>query len=156
MTYIETAYRDFCKKRFPRPTEEQVAEIETRIASVFPGDYRRYLLEYNGGLFTEPQFSSEDEGCPTDRLTYMNGIGATLLDAELATPADMSLFTDNYPAEIVPIGYTIMGNLVGLIMHPEQAGQIALKIAFEDEWFFLADGIEEFFALLRAPSDELR
>lgn len=66
----------------------------------------------------------------------------------------MALFDDNYPAQLVPIGYTIMGNLIGLITHEELNGRIILKIAFKDDWFLLAEGIEEFFGLLHDASGE--
>lgn len=153
-TTIDFAYKAFCEERFPLPSEGQITEIETRIGVVFPADYRLFLLEYNGGFFNEPRMVSPDEDCPDDLLTVLYGIGATHPTAELATRSDMALFDDNYPAQLVPIGYTIMGNLIGLITHEELNGRIILKIAFKDDWFLLAEGIEEFFGLLHDASGE--
>ncbi len=151
MSTIEGVYREFCEKRFPLPREWQVAELERRIGVPLPADYRRFLLEFNGGFFREPQIVPPEDGCPLDRLTFMNGIGATHPVAELGSKDDLALFDDNDPPQILPIGYTIMGNLLFLITCSEDNGQIGLKKAFSDQSFFLADGIEEFFGLLRKP-----
>jgi len=41
---IESAYRAFCKERFPLPTAAQITELEQRLRVVLPPDYRQYLL----------------------------------------------------------------------------------------------------------------
>jgi hypothetical protein len=149
MGIIQAAYDAFCEKRFPLPTEKQVADLEEKIGISFPDDYRQFLLEFNGGFFNEPHIIPLVEECPLDRLTFMNGIGATHPDAELCNELDLVLFTDNDPPQILPIGYTIMGYLILLVTHPENRGAIVLK-GFEDSWF-LAEDIEEFFGLLHEP-----
>src|SRR5262249_30399636 len=154
MKSIEVAYRAFCEERFPLPSEEQVADLEQRLGVLLPLDYRQYLLEYNGGFFTEPDIVSPVKDCPLDRLRHMYRIGATHPTAELASEADLALFDDNDPLEVLPIGYTLMGNLILLITHPEDRGCIVMKKAFSDESFYLAGGIEEFFTLLREPINE--
>jgi hypothetical protein len=154
MTTIESAYEKFCQERFSLPTEEQVADLEERIGVSLPDDYREFLLAYNGGLFSEPDIVPPTEECPVDGLTFMRGIGATEPVAELARKRDLALFDDNDPPQVVPIGDTMMGNLILLITHPDERGCIVLKKAFSDQSFFLAEGIEEFFGLLREPSEE--
>jgi hypothetical protein len=154
MKKIEYYYFKFCKERFPLPLEKQVADLERRIGISLPADYRQFLLKYNGGFFTEPEIVPQVEECPLDRLTYMNGIGATHPDAELASKEDLALFDDNDPPQILPIGYTIMGNLIILITHKYNNGSIILKKSFSDDMFFLANGIEEFFGLLREPLED--
>lgn len=52
---------------------------------------------------------------------------------------------------ILPVGYTLRGNLTFRVTHPEYRGGIGLKKAFSDQSFFLAVGVEEFFGLLREP-----
>lgn len=151
MKTIEAAYNLFCEERFPLPAETQVAALERRIKVSFPDDYRQFLVEYNGGFFTEPHIIVPIEECPLDRLTFLHGIGATDATAELASEADLALFDDNVPPQILPIGYTLMGNLILLITHVEDRGYILLKKAFSDDSFFLAEGIEEFFGLLHEP-----
>lgn len=148
---IDYAYAAFCEERFPLPTEEQVAALERRMGVAFPADYRDFLIEYNGGLFTEPSIVPPDDDCPVDGLTFLNGIAATHPTAELATPAELGTFDDNDPPQIVPIGYTLMGNLIFLVTHPDDRGWIGLKKAWSDQSFFLADGIEDFFGLLTEP-----
>jgi hypothetical protein len=156
---IEFAYRRFCRERFPLPARERVSDLEKRLRVVLPIDFRQYLLEYNGGIFTEPEIVPPSEDCPIDRLTLLGGIGATEPCAELApqqggglTPA---LFDNNNPPKILPIGDTMMGNLI--FIRTERSandyGSVAMKIAFSDKSFFLSRGIDEFFRLLREPKD---
>lgn len=154
MNAIESAYVRFSATRFPLPSKQQIAALEKRIGGPLPPDYRRFILNYNGGYFTEPDIVPPAEQCPVDGLTVLYGIGATHHSAELARPASLALFEDNDPVEILPIGYTLMGNLLYLITHSEDAGFIGLKRASSDQCFFLAAEIEEFFGLLREPSDE--
>jgi len=151
MNSIALAYRKFCEERFPLPSEEEVAALEERIGIDLPPDYREFLLEYNGGFFTEPDIVPPSDDCPLDRLTVLHGIRATHSSAELASISWLTLFDDNDPPQILPIGYTLMGNLLFLVTHWERNGAIALKKAGSDDSFPLADGIEEFFGLLREP-----
>ena len=151
MTAIDTAYRQFCWERFALPNETLVTALERRIGANFPDDYRRFLLAYNGGYFTEPRIVPPSEECPLDRLTFMNGIGASHSTAELANADDLSLFDDNDPPQVVPIGYTLMGGLILLNMPPSvETGTVIYKTAFGD-FYFLAENIEEFFGLLHVP-----
>ena len=149
MTVIEAAYNAFSRKRFPLPTEKQLADVEQRIGVTFPDDYRRFILAYNGGYFVEPDIVPPTKECPLDGLTVMYGIGASHTSAELASRRSLALFDDNDPPQVVPVGDTIMGNLIILVTHPEGRGSIILKKAFSDDCFLLARGIEEFFGLLR-------
>lgn len=66
---IATAYQRFGRGRFPLPSEQQVAELEQRIGITFPEDYRQFLLQHNGGYFTEPDIIPPDAGSPPGRLT---------------------------------------------------------------------------------------
>ena len=154
MTVIEAAYRSFCTKRFPLPTEKQVADLERRIGVALPEDYRHFILEYNGGWFGRyPDINPPTEGGPLHSLNSLFGIGASHPSAELASEFYLVLFDDNYPVEVLPIGDTPLGGLILLITHPENRGCIMLKVAFGDS-YFLAHGIEEFFGLLsEAPDD---
>jgi len=151
MTTIASAYENFCENRFPLPREEQLDELERQIDASFPDDYRQFILQYNGGFFNEPRIAPPDNECPLDRLTYLKGIGASHPCAELGTEADILLFDDNDPLEILPIGTTLMGNLLILVMRPDEKGSILLKVADSDDYHLLAEGIEEFFTLLQVP-----
>jgi hypothetical protein len=149
MNRIGSPYRRFIEQQFlPLPTQEQITALEQRINVKFPDDYRQFLLEYNGGYFTEPQIRPTSEDCPQVALTYLSGIGALHPGAELENLPRIALFDDNEPPQVVPIGCTAMGSLVVLATRPEDRGTIFLKEAFGG-WFFLAEGIEGFFELLR-------
>jgi hypothetical protein len=150
MTTIEYAYRRFCTKRFPLPSEAQLSDLERRIGVVFPDDYRRYVLEFNGGYFSEPEIEQVTEGCPQDGLRCLFAIGASHVSAELGREVDLSLFDDNDPPLIVPVGSTGMGGLIILITEEEGRGEIWYKEAF-GTFSYLADGIKEFFELLKTP-----
>jgi hypothetical protein len=117
MNNIETAYRAFCRERFSLPSEEKISALEVQLGIRLPSNFRRFLLEYNGGIFTEPHIIPPDKDCPLDRLTFMNGIGAQLDAMEFASDADLALFDDNDSPQILPIGYTIMGNLLNLLVY---------------------------------------
>jgi hypothetical protein len=151
MTAIEYAYCRFMRVRFSLPTEDQLADVERRINIVFPDDYRRFLLEFNGGYFCEPLITPVGDGCPEDALTYLSGIGASHEYAELGTPWQICLFDNSDSPQIVPIGYTVMGGYIILDTAPgEGRGEIYYKQAFGD-FYWIAEGIEAFFALLSEP-----
>jgi len=152
MTVIDDAYRQFSRERFPLPTEQQVAELERRIDIAFPEDYRQFILKFNGGYFREPVITPVGEGCPEDALTYLSGIGTSYEGYELARPTSLSLFEDNVPPKIVPIGGTPIGGLIILDTAPgDGRGEIYYKQPFGD-FYWIAENIEEFFTLLREPS----
>ena len=126
-------------------------QLEQRIGVTFREDYRHFVLQFNGGYFSEPEISPVTEGCPRDALTCLHGIGASNWEAELASDYYLALFDDNDPPIFVPIGHTSMGGLILLITEAEGRGEILLKQAFGD-FHYLAEGIEEFFDLLREPT----
>jgi hypothetical protein len=154
MNCIAIAYEKFCKRRFPLPTEQQVADFEARIAAPLPPNYRRFLLEYNGGLFSEPDMIPLVDGCPLDGLTFMQGIGVA--DHTFDLTRTLYLFDDNYPVQILPIGYTLMGNLIFVVTDPDgdDYGGIGMKIASSDRAFNFGADIEEFFSRLAEEKKE--
>ncbi len=152
MTTIESAYARFAKERFPLPTEQQLADLEQRIGIRFAEDYREFILKFNGGYFKRPEITPVGEGCPPATLDIMYGIGASHREAELAQPVDLTLFDDNDPLKILPIGTTGMGGLIIIDTAPGDGnGAIYFKQEFGD-FHYLVDGIEAFFALLREPT----
>jgi len=150
MGTIDYTYARFSKKRFPLPTEKQLVELERRIGVRFPEDYRRFILKFNGGYFKEPEITPVDD-CPIESLRCLFGIGASHETAELGRSQEISLFDDNNPPKIVPIGRTGRGGLIILDTAPgEGNGDIFLKQAWGN-FYFLTEGIEAFMALLREP-----
>lgn len=151
MKNIDKAYLAFCKKNFPLPSEKQVIGCERKLGRL-PSDYRQFLLEYNGGSFSEPDIVPPKKHDLIDRLTIMHGIDAAIPVAELGS--DVDLFTDNDPVQVLPIGHTMMGNLILLITLGDERDCIVMKKTFSQDYIFLARGIEEFFGLLREPKNE--
>jgi hypothetical protein len=119
-----------------------------------PRDYVRYLLEYNGGWFTEPSIVTEEIKIDFDRLTVMFGIGASHLTAELADEGRINIWDDNDPPQMLPIGYTLRGNFIVMFVVPgdDDYGEIALKTPQSS--YFLASSISEFFETLQTPPEE--
>jgi hypothetical protein len=158
MNNILYAYHSFCEERFPVPTADDVSALENRLGISLPLDYREYLLEYNGGIFTEPRIVPPSEDCPLDRLTVMAGVCTPHEFAELCSPGGFTpaIFDDNDPPQILPIGGTMMGNLLYMNVYSEdeERGWIGIKLAFSDRCYYLASGIEGFFGLLsESPED---
>lgn len=152
MTTIENAYVRFAKERFPLPSEGQLAELEREIGVRFADDYRKFILEFNGGYFKCPEITPIGEGCPLETLAFLFGIAASHPEAELGRPDRTALFDDNEPPKIIPIGSTGMGGLIILDTAPgDGQGAIFLKQAFGG-FHYLVDGIEAFLALLREPT----
>jgi len=123
--------------------------LEERLGAALPTDYRQFILQYNGGFFSEPEIASPDEDCPPDCLTDLWGIGAPARHAELGDDTD--LFDDNFPTKLLPIGYTLSGNLLLTVTRKdEDHGCIFLKLKYSSDYFFLGATMDEFFKLLRA------
>jgi hypothetical protein len=151
MSRMRDAYAKFLKERFPLPTESEVASLERHIGVAFPEDFRRYVLEFNGGYFDEPEIGPVSADCPKDTLNCLYGINASRPFAELGSPATLALFDENDPPKILPVGSTGMGGLIILVTESEGCGEIFLKQAFGN-FHFLANNVAEFFKLLREPT----
>ena len=151
MITIQSIYDRFCRTRFPLPREGELFALQRRIGIVFPREYRDFILEFNGGYFSDPVISPPDPACPSESLASLFGIGASQDTAELGCPAEIDLFDDNHPPKIVPIGRTALGGLIILDTAPGyENGSIYLKQAW-GSFYYLADSIVNFFALLREP-----
>jgi hypothetical protein len=151
MSSIEYAYARWATERLALPTEQQVAELESRLRVELPEDYRQYLLEFNGGVFDDPEILSPENSFPQRGLEVMYGVATHSPSLELGQPADIALFDNNDPLIALPIGGTSLGDLVVLDLESDDWGAVYFKQASAD-WFRLADGIEEFFANLCDPT----
>ena len=147
MTTINYAYNRFCIKRFPLPSESRVAALEAAHRQHFPMIFENSFSNLTVGTSTSARLKSSGDSRPSI-LTYLCGIGASHPSAELGAKADLAIFDDNDPAKIIPIGGTPTGGLIVLGTEPEVRGNIFLQRPWED-FCFLADGIEDFFDLLR-------
>ena len=151
MTIIQSAYDRFCNERFPLPTEGQLFSLQRQIGVLLPPEYRRFILDFNGGCFTDPIITPVGLGCPIECLDSLYGIGASRPAIELGRPADIALFDDNEPPKIIPIGQTAVGGLIILDTAPGDGnGSIFLKQARGD-FYYLTENIAAFFALLQEP-----
>ena len=146
---VAYAYDRFCRERFEPASEDQITDLERKIGVELPGDFKEYLRLYNGGRFDMPDFATPDSKCPKDCLKTLFGVGGPGDFANLSSVRNLSLFDNNRPAIILPIGVTIMNNLI--LLRTEVAagrGNIALKLAFKSKYYFVAESIDVFFGLL--------
>ncbi len=149
---IERVYQKYVRKRFSLPTEKEVAALEERINAKFPPEYRWFLLRYNGGWFKENSLENFDDRISGRCVDCLYGIKAGHESAELGNRADMALFDDNDPPQIVIIGNTVMNQLIVLGVHPENYGEIYFKTF--TEFIFMTDSLEEFFGMISDPLEE--
>ncbi len=154
MNLIRYAYNRFSTERFPLPTEEQVCALERQLGIEFPPDYREFLLQFNGGYFDTPIIEPIADDCPEDALLFLCGIGASHREAELADDCYISLFEENDPLKILPIGVTDTGGLIILTVEEDGYGEILFKEAYGG-FYYLAPGVEEFFELLREDENRI-
>lgn len=91
---IEYAYRRYCSKRFPKPTERQLAALEVRLRAKLPDDYREFLLEFNGGYFDEPLVTPNEHDMPPVNVRRLYGVATFDAYAELASDSDLEFSND--------------------------------------------------------------
>lgn len=160
---IDIAYEQFCSDRFRATSEKEIAALEKRVGARFSDDYRDYLLRYNGGFFDEAAIAPEDDRFPNDSLEAMFGIGASHTVAELGDEYCLRLWDGNDPPILFPIGRTTLGFFILLITESaDDYGCIYLRtfgspiLNTENESFFLAEDIDEFFSLLEPREEDDR
>ncbi len=140
-------YRLHCTKRFgPAPTAEELDEIARNLQVILPAHYRRFIREHNGGRFDDPVFVVSGRQY---RLSELYGVRADTNDVELFSPSSLSLFDDNDPVQVVPIGYSCGGDLLLLVVATDgdDFGRVLLKKPFSGESIDLGADMDEFLAL---------
>ena len=150
MSAIEQAYSKWCEQQFPRPSEQDILDLEHRINARFSDHYRDYLLDWNGGMFRWPTIFHPTESHSVGEVLYLNGIHASVDFAELGRALDLSLFEDNDPPIVLPIGTTTANDLImlSMVIGDEADGMVILR-TIDQENIHLGDTMDEFFALLR-------
>ena len=153
-TTIDAAYDRYCTERPPLPTEERISAIEDELGITFPGHYRDFLLNYNGGWFGgHPELYSEEYVIPKITLSNLFGVDTGDEYLKLNDWSRIHTWDDNDPIIILPIGKTPNGFYIVLVakVTEEDYGQIYLRTF--DDIFFLDEDIEEFFELWRDYKD---
>jgi hypothetical protein len=160
MNSFDRVYAALSTERFPLPSEGQVARLEQALGVPLPSHFRQFLLQYNGGYFNEPCIVPPDKSSPygllEDCVDFLSGIGGTHSEmAKVGSTHALGLFDDNDPPRILPIGYTIMGNLLLLVVEQgaADAGDVRVKLADKSQSYFLAHTMEGFFDLLHESSE---
>lgn len=151
MSGCAQAYSCWCVSRFAMPTEQDIWDLEERISARLPDHYRRFLLDWNGGIFNEPKIIGGQEDHPAESLKYLSGIHASVQYAELGNTRDLALFDDNDPPTILPIGATRTGSLLMIttVTGDVDDGMVFLRTIGQEN-FYLCDSMDELFLLLNA------
>jgi hypothetical protein len=145
---IDTVYGEWCTKRFALPTIQAVDDLQQGIDVRFPDEFLDYVLRYNGGWFAPLAIRKNADRESLGELECMYGIGASHPYSELGRVADLSIFDDNDPVQILPIGRTSGNYLLLMVVDAAGAdyGNIILRTFSES--FLVATGIYEFFEQL--------
>ena len=143
------------EKRGPKVTETAIGKIEARVGAPLPSDYRRFLLQSNGGVPTPDVIDVEGlPGSPTDVQVFF-GIGRSVesscLDWNLATLAG------RLEAGLLPIACDSGGNVFCLSLRQPELGSVLycdLQAVFGDlkaspELFHVSSSFRSFMDKLR-------
>ncbi|HWL10594.1 MAG TPA: SMI1/KNR4 family protein [Planctomicrobium sp.] len=158
MNAIEFAYAQFCEKRFlPLPEEKDLQNLEERLGCILPAHFREFVLQYNGGRFSDPYIDLPSIGSPMeDGLNVIYGFNASHKSYELGNSVRVSIFNDGDHVEVLPIGDTPVGNaiLLDVDSRAETYGSIWFKATddhrhYPGEWLIVGETMEEFFGLLK-------
>lgn len=114
----------------PKLTPEQLRAFEQRYGIVLPEDYRRFMLQYNGGR-PSPQDTFD---VPKRRHSEQDTVGDfNSIDVEnpsLSIEAFMEIYRDRIPAGTLPIGGGACGGAILLRVAGEPLGEVLL---FDEE-----------------------
>lgn len=135
------------KTRFPPARASAVDERLLELSVEIPRDFRCFLLKLNGGVFNGPRLNISGDSSPVDSLDYLAGISTGSEYHEIGRGAlNPYLLDENDPIQLLPIGYTVMGNMIFMVVEPggDDFGAIGLKVMFSNRSFFIASGIVEF------------
>ncbi|MGK3998678.1 SMI1/KNR4 family protein [Sorangium sp. So ce1024] len=139
----------------PRISDNDIANFEERLGAVLPEDYRRFLLEFNGGSPTPDTVNIEGlPGAYADVQTFF-GIGRTIessnLDWNLAT------LTERLEAGMLPIAVDSGGNVFCLAIQGHRRGSVLYcdlesvfgNLAATPQLFEVAPNFDAFISQLR-------
>jgi hypothetical protein len=160
---IASLYSRCCTHRFPSVERDELDSLESRIGRSLPRDYRKFLLEFNGGVFRratinlpEPLTVEWRDGLVThteDELDCLYGLRAPFDFAILESPSNLTLLEQGDPIDLLPMGYTACGSLLLLGLVPDIEGSILIKFPSDQNAFEIADGIESFFDLISVDEE---
>jgi hypothetical protein len=142
---INDLYLRFSKTRQSLPNTDDIAVFENAIQKQLPDDFKKFLLEYNGGVFDNPYIYAHSDVPFRDRLDVLFSLNSSEKYADLL--GSTYLFDDNIPCILLPFGYTISGNLLVLDFLENVNGTVLLKIASSNQFYHFATSFTEFMEL---------
>jgi len=126
----------FCKHPNKPASIDEVTELEERLQIQFPADYASFLAESNGGEFRGLKMLTPWR--PEDELECLYGVGTGVEGGEtLGSEEDLELLDDNWPILFLPIGRSLLHDLLLMDFSVESRGSIWIKKAWDSEGFQL-------------------
>jgi hypothetical protein len=146
---IDSIYERYCKERNPKVDDADLQALESQLNTELPPEFRKFIGKYNGGWFSDPVIVLNDVRLKQDRLTTLYGINDPVEACILGRPESIALFDDNDPLQVLPIGYTIMGNLLYMLIGGDEDGNIGMKLAGCDEYIPIGEDINALFERIK-------
>ena len=103
-----------------RLTSDKISEVESGLNVTFPLEYKKFLLQHNGG-YPDPGTFTVGDSSEESHVSYFfaihDGDSSNLLKT-------LKLIKTRIPPNMLPIAYDDFGNLILLVVGGERTGQI--------------------------------
>lgn len=109
-------------------TEQRLSELERELGVRLPEGYRKFVLQFNGGLPRPDIIDVEGApGSPTDVQVFF-GIGRRIESSDLEW--NLRMYASRIPAGMLPVACDSGGNLFCISVAGEDAGRV-IYVDFE-------------------------
>lgn len=109
------------------PKAGAIAELERKIGSVLPEDYRRFVEQYDGGFPEPPRFPITWSGQPWARRFPYDDV-SIFFGPSRPSPSNLLVeqerYRDRVPRDTLPIGMDPGGSLLLLGISGQRRGQV--------------------------------
>ncbi|WP_437494839.1 SMI1/KNR4 family protein [Sorangium sp. So ce1014] len=103
-------------------TDADISKFEQRIGAILPEQYRRFLLEFNGGIPTPGTVDVEGlPGASTDVQVFF-GIGSSIESSDLNW--NLTTLAERLEDELLPIAIDSGGNVFCLVLQGDDRGAV--------------------------------
>ncbi len=107
--------------RFGPVTPQQINELEMHLDISLPDDYKKFLLEWNGGKPTPDRFSIPGW---SNKSSVVNRFLAVHAGKHSNLQKKIEVYEDRLPRELIPIAEDPFGNLICLGLGGNRLGRI--------------------------------
>lgn len=153
-------------KNAQKASEDALSEMETRLESTFPADYREFVTDFGGvALMTSPIFTFQEGDNPNSSSLIEQFYGVRSDDPQRHLATIYDIYRQRIPSDLLPIGEDPGANIVCLGIKGERRGKVFFwdhdreempPVPTPEDWepgdsnlSFIADSFEEFFFSLQ-------